>query len=86
MDKEMLSIEAHETFEVVNMPDAHTNLVSCKWVFDIKQENGWATRFKARLVARGFTQQHGVDFEETYSSVARLKTVRCFLAGKSRSR
>ena len=57
-----------------------TNIVSSKWVFAIKQEQGIVTRFKARLVARGFTQQHGVDFEETYSSVARLKTVRCFLA------
>jgi hypothetical protein len=80
MDKEMLSIVAHETFQVVDLPDAQTNIVSSKWVFAIKQENGWVTRFKARLVARGFTQQHGVDFEETYSSVARLKTVRCFLA------
>ena len=80
MDKEMLSIIAHETFQVVDLPDAHTNVVSSKWVFALKQENGWVTRFKARLVARGFTQQHGVDFEETYSSVARLKTVRCFLA------
>jgi len=80
MDKEMLSIVAHETFEVVNLPDAQTNIVSCKWVFAIKQEAGIVTRFKARLVARGFSQQHGVDFDETYSSVARLKTVRCFLA------
>ena len=80
MDKEMLSIVAHETFEVVDLPDAQTNIVSSKWVFAIKQEQGIVTRFKARLVARGFTQQHGVDFDETYSSVARLKTVRCFLA------
>jgi hypothetical protein len=80
MEKEMSSIRAHETFEVVELPDAEINVVSCKWVFDVKQENGFVTRFKARLVARGFTQQYGVDFEETYSSVARLKTVRCFLA------
>ena len=80
MEAEMSSIVAHETFQVVDLPDAQTNLVSSKWVFAIKQESGWVTRFKARLVARGFTQQHGVDFDETYSSVARLKTVRCFLA------
>ena len=45
-----------------------------------QDENGAVTRNKARLVAQGFTQVEGLDFEETYALVARLEAIRMFLA------
>jgi reverse transcriptase-like protein len=80
MDAEMKSIREHETYFLVDAPDSQINLVTNKWVFAVKEKDGYVIRFKARLVARGFTQQHGVDYEETYSAVARGKSVRAFLA------
>jgi len=43
-------------------------------------ENGEVIRNKARLVCKGYAQQEGIDFEETFAPVARLKAIRMFLA------
>jgi len=52
------------------------NVIDTKWVFRNKQdENGMVTRNKARLVAQGFTQVDGFNFEETYALVARLEVI-----------
>jgi hypothetical protein len=59
----------------------NTNVIGTKWVFRNKQdENGVVTRNKTRLVAQGFTQVEGLDFEEMYAPVARLEAIRMFLA------
>jgi hypothetical protein len=56
-------------------------VISTKWVFRNKQdENRVVTRNKERLVAQGFTQIEGLDFEETYAPVARLEAIRMLLA------
>ena len=80
MQAELTSIRDHETFVRVNKPDANINIVSCKWVFAVKVKDGEVIRFKARLVARGFSQQYGVDYEETYSPVLKYKTLRILLS------
>jgi hypothetical protein len=52
------------------------NMIGIKWVFHDKQDkNGIVTRNKARLVAQGFTQVEGLDFEKTYAPVARLEVI-----------
>ena len=57
------------------------NIVSCKLVFKIKRlPDGRIERYKARLVARGFSQQHGVDYDETFAAVVRMETLRILLA------
>jgi hypothetical protein len=80
MVAEHASIMQHQTFKLVPLPHPAPNLVSCRWVFAVKEKDGLVVRFKARLVARGFTQQQGVDFEETYSPVMKYKTLRIILA------
>lgn len=54
--------------------------ISCRWVFKVKHVPGEKDRFKARIVARGFTQCEGVDYEETYAPVVRYDTCRVLFA------
>jgi len=56
-------------------------VVSCKWILKSKvNPDGSLARRKARLVARGFSQTHGVDYFETFSPVVRYESVRCILS------
>ena len=53
-----------------------SNVVSCKWVYSLKYDpDGSIARYKARLVARGFSQAYGLDYHETFSPVARLSSI-----------
>jgi hypothetical protein len=55
--------------------------ISCKWVFKIKQSaNGEVERYKARLVARGFTQTYGVHYNKKFAPVAKFTSIHCILA------
>lgn len=57
------------------------NLVTSKWVFTVKYKlDGSIDRFKARLVARGFSQQYGIDFHETFAPTMRADALRILLA------
>ncbi|XP_042486766.1 uncharacterized mitochondrial protein AtMg00820-like [Macadamia integrifolia] len=59
----------------------HMNLVGCKWVFRIKRKaNSSLERYKARLAAKGFHQQEGLDYNETFSLMVKPTTVRSILA------
>ncbi|GJR63222.1 retrovirus-related pol polyprotein from transposon TNT 1-94 [Tanacetum coccineum] len=57
------------------------NKIGTKWVFRNKlDENGIVSRNKARLVAQGYNQQEGIDYDETYAPVTRLESIRILLA------
>jgi transposase InsO family protein len=79
MEDEMDSLRENKTWELVNLP-ADRKPIGCKWVYKIKtNEKGEAKRFKARLVAQGFTQRYGFDYDEVFAPVARQKTFRILL-------
>jgi hypothetical protein len=63
------------TWETVLCP-AGKNIVGCKWVYHIKQKaDGSVNKYKAWLVARGFTQIYGVDYLDTFSPMAKLASI-----------
>ncbi|KAF7371239.1 Transcription factor [Mycena sanguinolenta] len=78
--EELATLEANNTWELVNTPES-ANIVGNKWVFRIKRDAaGRVQRYKARLVAQGFSQVEGVDYFDTFAPVARLSSVRTILA------
>jgi len=80
MQSEYDSLTAANTWDLVDLPPGRS-IVSCKWVFRTKYDaQGNVEKYKARLVARGFTQRHGIDYEETFSPVVRLTSIRTLLS------
>uniref|UniRef100_A0A2N9J336 Reverse transcriptase Ty1/copia-type domain-containing protein n=1 Tax=Fagus sylvatica TaxID=28930 RepID=A0A2N9J336_FAGSY len=68
------------TWDLVDLP-AGKSAIGCKWVYTIKtRSDGTVDRYKARLVANGFTQEYGINYEETFGLVARLSSVRTLIA------
>lgn len=82
---ELESLVANGTWCVVERP-ASANVVDLKWVLHVKKNAaGEIDKYKARLVARGFTQVYGVDYYETFAPVAKLSSFRLILAIASRN-
>ncbi|KAL0288394.1 UNVERIFIED_CONTAM: Copia protein [Sesamum radiatum] len=80
MKSKMDSMGSNHVWTLVDPPKG-IRPVGCKWVYKRKLgANGEVTAFKARLVAKRYTQRPGVDFEETYSPVAMAKSIRILLA------
>ncbi|GJZ86393.1 zinc finger, CCHC-type containing protein [Tanacetum coccineum] len=81
MKEEMDSLSKNKTWELVDHL-AGQKLVSCKWLFKIMEgiEGVQNPRYKARLVARGFTQRAGIDYNEVFSLVVRHTSIRVILA------
>jgi len=80
MKDELRSLDENKVWSLVDRP-AGKNIVSNKWVLRVKRNpDGSVERYKARLVARGFSQRQGVDYTETYAPVASLVIIRMLFA------
>jgi hypothetical protein len=80
MDEELDQIEKNDTWELVPRPK-NKNVIGTKWVYMNKlNEDGKVTRKKARLVSKGYAQVEGINFEETFSLVARMEAIRFILS------
>lgn len=76
-------LDAHEknaTWQIVDRPSTNV-LLTGRWIFKVKRDqSGNVERHKARLVARGYMQRHGLDYFETYAPVAKMASIRLLLA------
>ena len=80
MDKEIEAIKKNSTWSLVKLPARH-KAIGLKWVFKLKKNSeGEIIKHKARLVVKGYVQQQGIDFDEVFTPVTRLDTVRVMLA------
>lgn len=80
MDEEYQSIIKNDVWDIVPRPKGKS-VVSSKWLFKIKHNaDGSIEKYKARFVARGFSQREGIDYEETFAPVARYTSIRTIIA------
>ena len=80
MEREMQSLHRNKVWALVE-PPPNRKVIGSKWVFKRKvNANGEVERHKARLVAQGFSQKYGLDYEETFSPVVRFESIRSVIA------
>ena len=80
MMEELDALRKNKTWELAHLPKGK-KAVSCKWIYTIKQNSeGKIDRYKARLVARGYSQTYGIDYDETFAPVANMNTVRILVS------
>ena len=80
MEKEMESLHTNNVWDLVKLPKGR-KAIGSKWVFKLKTgADGLVERHKARLVAQGFSQKFGSDYDETFCPVVRFESVRTVIA------
>nr|GEU78734.1 putative ribonuclease H-like domain-containing protein [Tanacetum cinerariifolium] len=80
IQEELLQFKLQEAWTLVDLPNGK-GAIGTKWVFkNKKDERGIVIRNKARLVAQGYTQKEGIDYDEVFAPVARIEAIRLFLA------
>ncbi|GJZ05263.1 putative ribonuclease H-like domain-containing protein [Tanacetum coccineum] len=80
MQEELLQFKLQQVWTLVDLPNGKTT-IGTKWVYRNKKvERGIVIKNKARLVAQGYTQEEGIDYDEVFAPVARMEAIRLFLA------
>ncbi|XP_060183044.1 uncharacterized mitochondrial protein AtMg00820-like [Lycium barbarum] len=76
MKEEISALVNNQTWKIVALPKGKT-IIGWKWIYKIKYKaNGEVERFKVRLVAKGYSQREGIDYQETFSQIVKMVTVR----------
>ncbi len=79
MDEEMATLDANATWELVVLRK-DKKAIGCKWVYKVKHNaDGSMCKYRARLVAKGFAQTYGINYEETYSLVVKMTTIKVII-------
>ena len=78
MKGEMEALKENDTFELTTLLEG-TNLVGGRWVYTIKEDANGLETLKARYVAKGYSQVHGIDYEETFSPTANITSIRILM-------
>ncbi|KAJ9542054.1 hypothetical protein OSB04_028560 [Centaurea solstitialis] len=80
MQEELLQFVLQHVWDLVDLPRGH-RVIGTKWIFRNKtDERGIVIKNKARLVAQGYTQEEGIDYDDVFAPVARIEAIRLFLA------
>ena len=80
MEEEMESMNDNQVRDLVDLPSGRKSIGN-KWILKIKYKaDGLIKRYKARLITKGYTQEEGIDYEDTFSSVVRITSIRLILA------
>jgi Reverse transcriptase (RNA-dependent DNA polymerase) len=80
MLEESRALGKNNTWEFVSLPP-DKKVIGCKWVFVVKQNSeGKVKRDKARLVAKGYSQTYEIDFDETFTPMTNMRTVRTLVS------
>ncbi|GJV37919.1 putative ribonuclease H-like domain-containing protein [Tanacetum coccineum] len=80
MQEELLQFKLQQVWVLIDLPH-RMKVIGTKWVYRNKRdERGMVVRNKARLVAQGYTQEKGIDYDEVFAPVARIEAIRLFLA------
>ena len=80
MQEELQSIESNNTWELVPRP-SHQKVIGVKWIYKAKFcSDGSLDKYKACLVAKGYAQKEGVDYDDTFAPTARYSSIRIVFA------
>jgi hypothetical protein len=80
MDDDVRALIKNKTWYLVP-PQKGSNIIDCKWIYKIKRkQDGSLDRYKTRLVAKGFKQRYGIDYEDTFSPVVKAVTIKIILS------
>ena len=78
MHEEMNSLNKNKTYDLVELPKGKKVLKN-KWVFKLKKDGDKLVKYKARLVIKGFSQKQGINFDEIFSPVVKMSSIRVVL-------